>query len=156
MQTPAKAVSFDTPTARRRYPGPSKPWQMQHYATTPHTKELYSRGRQEYKRLIITKDAWPTQESRARFGKNAWEQVIKENPELYANCTSVPHAFASPTNCSLGSHKTFNNWVLRLVSHSFYFIFRFLNLPRSSPTLPGPLVVYSRLKPRNLSRVTTS
>jgi hypothetical protein len=129
MQTPGKMVSFDqtTPTVRRRYPGESKPWQMQHYDKTPHTKELYARGKQQYRRLILTKDAWPTQESRAKFGKNAWEQVIKENPELYANCMSFLHAFASSTNYSLGSHKTFNNWVLRLVSYILLFYFLILN-----------------------------
>jgi hypothetical protein len=99
MQTPVRAVSFATGSEvarmatsselgriRRRHQGQSKPWQMQHYEHTPHTKEIYRKGRAEYRNTIITKDAWPTQELRARYGKQAWEDVIKQNPELYANC----------------------------------------------------------------------
>jgi hypothetical protein len=89
MRTPGKSVSFeeDSTVTRRRSNGETKPWQVQHYVKSPHTKELYTKGRAKYKELIMTRDAWPTQDSRARFGKQAWDHVVKENPELYANCT---------------------------------------------------------------------
>jgi hypothetical protein len=117
LRTPGKTVQFDDQTSlaiRRRHDGNSKPWQLQHYVKSPHTRDLFSRGRSKYRELIITKDAWPTQEARAKFGKTAWDQVIKENPELYANCQYC-FLVVSHANCLTGSHKTFNNWFLRLV-----------------------------------------
>lgn len=117
MRTPGKTVSFDDGIApvRRRSAGELKPWHLNNYSNTPHTKGLYQKGRQRYRELIITKNAWPTPDSRARFGRAAWDEVIKENPELYANCelTFFSTYFRLPAR--LGSHKTFNNWVLRLV-----------------------------------------
>ncbi|KAG9049096.1 hypothetical protein FS842_000248 [Serendipita sp. 407] len=97
MDTPFRHIDLDDDLRKRRSQGIPKPHQLSFY--TPHSKMLLRIGKEHYRTSIICKDAFPSGEERAQWGKAAWDYALSTEPSV----------------AKVASLKVFNTQILRLI-----------------------------------------